>query len=307
MAMVINTNMASLNATRILGTTQSEQSTAMERLTSGLRINKSADDAAGLAVATGMTTQIMGTTQAIRNANDGMGMMKTMDGASEEVVNMLQRMRVLGLQSLNGTYSSSNRDQMNAEFHQLQSEIGRIADTTKFNGQYVMTQVEDGFSAMTTKQVHTNAKNGFADVSGLVLHIGWETSSVNKIKVGLMDFNTLSVLGGSVDGERKVINGATQAEALKNAASAIAAIDADLSAIKTMKSYWGAMQNRLEYTVSNLANVNENIMDARMGILDADYAVESANLARTQVLQQAGMSMLSQANQQAMNVLQLLQ
>lgn len=303
MAMVINTNMGSINAQRILDRTQVEQSTAMERLTSGLRINKSADDAAGLAVATGMTTQNLGTTQAIRNANDGMGMIKTMDGASEEVINMLQRMRVLSLQSLNGTYSEANRNQMNAEFNQLQLEIGRVADTTKFNGQNVMTQVAGGFATISAAKVQEVAKGGFAigHASGLVLHVGWETASANQITIGLMDFNTLSTL---VNGHK--INGATQEASLSNAKAAIAAIDNDLSAIKTMKSYWGAMQNRLEYTVSNLANVNENIMGARMGILDADYAAESANLARTQVLQQAGMTMLSQANANAQNVLSLL-
>src|SRR5690554_7980942 len=119
MAMVINTNMGAINASRILDSTQKEQNTAMERLTSGLRINKAAEDAAGLAVATGMTTQIRGTDQAIRNANDGVGLLQTVDGASDEVVNMLQRMRELGIQALTGTYSDDNRAQMNSEYQQL--------------------------------------------------------------------------------------------------------------------------------------------------------------------------------------------
>lgn len=300
MAMVINTNMAALNAQRLLNSTQGEQSTAMERLTSGLRINKAADDAAGLAVATGMTTQIRGTDMAIRNANDGMGLLQTVDGASEEVVNMLQRMRELGIQSMNGTYNADNRKQMNAEFGQLQKEIQRIADTTKFNGQNVMNA--SSFSAVDVQSVTEIASNGFSiDASGLKLQVGWETDSANQMKIILMNFSTLSAINADIK-----LGGSSFLSGLSLAKSAIAAIDADLSAIKTMKSYWGAVQNRLDYTVSNLSNVNENIQASRSNILDADFAKESANLARTQVLQQAGMSMLSQANQNSQNVLSLL-
>ncbi|MBO1928498.1 flagellin FliC, partial [Thiomicrorhabdus sp. 6S2-11] len=145
MAMVINTNMASLNAVRTLDATSREQSTSMERLTSGLRINSSADDAAGLAVATRMSTQIMGTDQAVRNTNDGISVVQTIDGATEETVNMLQRMRELGLQSMNDTYTAENRAQMNLEFQQLKTEIDRVAETTKFNGTNVMN-VDGGLS-----------------------------------------------------------------------------------------------------------------------------------------------------------------
>lgn len=300
MAMVINTNMAALNAQRILNNTQGDQSTAMERLTSGLRINKAADDAAGLAVATGMTTQIRGTDMAIRNANDGMGLLQTVDGASEEVVNMLQRMRELGIQSMNGTYNADNRKQMNAEFGQLQKEIQRISDTTKFNGQNVMNA--SSFSAVDVQSVTSIADDGFSiAASGLKLHVGWETESANQMKIILMNFSTLSAIHADVK-----LGGSSFLSGLSLAKSAIAAIDADLSAIKTMKAYWGAVQNRLDYTVSNLSNVNENIQASRSNIIDADFAKESANLARTQVLQQAGMSMLSQANQNSQNVLSLL-
>ena len=143
MAMVINTNLASINAVRTLDHTSLEQKTAMERLTSGLRINKAADDAAGLAVVTGMTTQIKGTDMAIRNANDGISVLQTMDGATEEIVDMLQRMRELGVQALNGSYNNNNRAQMNEEFSQLRNEIDRIANTTKFNE----TELMDGTNA----------------------------------------------------------------------------------------------------------------------------------------------------------------
>ena len=275
MAMVINTNMGAINASRILDGTQKEQATAMERLTSGLRINKAADDAAGLAVATGMTTQIMGTDMAIRNANDGTSLIQTVDGATEEVVNMLQRMRELSVQALNGTYSAENRDQMDQEYQQLKTEINRVADTTKFNGQPLM--------------------NASASNSGPIkLHVGWETDAANKISISLINFKTQSAISAGSIGN------------VTAATSAIARIDGTLSNIKTTRAKWGALQNRLDYTVSNLANVNENMNSARSQIQDADFARESAQLARTQVLQQAGMAMLGQANQQSQNVLSLL-
>lgn len=272
MAMVINTNMASMNAARILDGTSRDQATTMERLTSGLRINKAADDAAGLAVATGMTTQIMGTDQAIRNANDGVGLIQTMDGASEEIVNMFQRMRELGIQSLNGTYSAENRQQMNAEYEQLSLEINRVAETVKFNEIPLMN----------------------ASAVSIELHVGWETGSENKLTIEVVDFTTLSALFNNIT-------------TISAAASAVGKVDEALSFIKSQKAKWGALQNRLDYTVANLANVNENLNGARSQIQDADFAKESAMLARVQVLQQAGMSMLSTANQQSQSVLQLLQ
>ncbi len=267
--------MGALNANRILDATGREQSVAMERLTSGLRINKAADDAAGLAVTTGMTTQIKGTDQAVRNANDGISLIQTVDGATEEIVNMMQRMRELSVQSLNGTYNSENRAQMNEEFTQLQKEIDRVAKTTKFNEVSVM--------------------NGSA--TAVSLHVGWETGANNKITVTLTNFSAAAINAGS---------GAVSIGTVSAASAAIAAIDQDLSNINTRRATWGALQNRLESTVSNLNNVNENISASRSRIQDADFARESASLARTQVLQQAGMSMLSQANQNSQNVLSLL-
>ncbi|MBD3756188.1 MAG: flagellin FliC [Gammaproteobacteria bacterium] len=273
MAMVINTNMGAINANRILDATSREQSVAMERLTSGLRINRAADDAAGLAVTTGMTTQIKGTDQAIRNANDGISLIQTQDGAMEEVVNMMQRMRELAVQSLNGSYSAENRTQMDAEFQQLAAEVKRVGQTTKFNEVSMM--------------------NG--SVTTVSLHVGWEKGANNKINVSTFD---VSKLGGSLD--------ARDLTTVTNASAAISVLDAKLSDINTQRAKWGALQNRLESTISNLSNVNENINASRSRIQDADFARESANLARTQVLQQAGMSMLSQANQNSQNVLSLL-
>ncbi|MBO1924518.1 flagellin [Thiomicrorhabdus sp. 6S3-12] len=273
MAMVINTNMAAINATRILDKTSVEQSTSMERLTSGLEINGAKDNAAGLAIATKMTSQIMGTDQAIANANDGISLAQTMDGAMDEVVNMMQRMRELGVQAMNGTYSDENRSQMNTEYAQLSAEITRVALTTSFNDK--------------------NLLNGSA--ATFSVHVGWQVGADNQVK--LSTFNA-STLGADL--------AALTISTAGGASQVVASIDGRLGSINEFRAKWGAVQNRLESTVSNLANVNENMNAARSRIQDADFAKESANLARTQVLQQAGMSMLSQANSNSQNVLSLL-
>lgn len=316
MAMVINTNMGSLNAVRLLDQTSSEQKTTMERLTSGFRINSAADDAAGLAVATGMDTQIRGTDMAIRNANDGISVLQTLDGASEEVVSMLQRMRELSVQSLNGTYSSENRQQMQEEVNQLMSEIDRVAVTTKFNEVPLMQNTAASGSVLSTA------------LSNLGVHVGWETGADNKIDISMGNFNT--GISGSAGGANlfgyythystQVAGGAQVAISIRESAFSrgtvatqtgaslmVMKIDGALSNVNMLRSKWGALQNRLESTISNLSNVNENMAAARSQIFDADFAKESANLARTQVLQQAGMSMLSQANQSSQNVMSLLQ
>ncbi|MBE0471598.1 MAG: flagellin [Methyloprofundus sp.] len=407
MSMVINTNMASLNAQRILDKTSQDQGTAMERLTSGLRINKAADDAAGLAVATGMTTQIRGTDQALRNANDGVSMIQTIDGSAEEATNILQRMRELGVQSLNETYNDTNRLQMNEEFKQLKSEIDRIAETTKFNGQQVLAEqkavdIHAGWETTINDKITINTINmsasalgGSVDTGavlvsaptgnfsaaaaedGYALTIGATFAGANDSLAAAQDFtvtygeevNGVTVLTAKqaneamafkinssdeladagiyaqldkTDGsftlvssvEGNLVNTDVAAAAagndvtlavddtvdnfkvagldlldvttVNNAKVAVDSIDVALGTISEYRSQIGALQNRMEYTISNLSNVNENMNAARSAIEDADFARESSNLARTQVLQQAGMSMLSQANQNSQNVLSLL-
>ena len=272
MAMVINTNIGSLNATRQLDSSSRDQAISMERLTSGLRINSAADDAAGLAVATKMTSQIMGTDQAVRNANDGISMAQTIDGAAEEMTSMMQRQRELAIQSLNGTYTTANRTAMDDEFNALSAELTRIATTTKFNGVQVM-------SAATS----TN------------LQVGWEDTTADSI--------ALTTIGGAAIAANVTAVGV---DSSANAAAAITALDLAISTMSLERSGVGAVQNRLDHTVSNLQNISENTSAARSNIQDTDFAKESANLARDQVLQQAGMSMLSQANANSQNVLSLL-
>jgi flagellin len=277
MAMVINTNMGSANAVRLLDKTARSQSVTMERLTSGLRINSSKDDAAGMSVVTNMTTQIRGLDMAIRNANDGLSMVQTMDGAIEEVSNMLHRMRELGIQAMNGTYSSAQRKDMNVEYSQLTQEIRRIGSVTKFNGIGVFKP----------------------SVASMSFHVGWENGPTNKIGSGLLKLNTpLSQVAASLAAKSLGTKGA--------ASAAVGILDKLLSTVQTSRARWGAVMNRLDYTLNNLQTVKTNIESSRSRIQDTDYAKESANLARTQVLQQAGMAMLTQSNQNGQNVLSLL-
>jgi flagellin len=276
--MVINTNMGALNAVRLMDQTSRDMATSMERLTTGQRINSSADDAAGLAIVTNMDTQIRGTEMAIRHANDGISVMQTLDGATEEVVSMMQRMRELAVQSMNGTYTDANRSQMDAEFGQLQNEIDRIAVTTKFNEQSLM--------------------DGTGGTSGVItIQVGWEGGTNNQITVSTKNFKVASLN----------TNASATVATISAASAALANIDKDLSAMNLQRSKMGAIQNRLEHTVSNLQNMNENMSAAKSRILDTDFAAESAALAKSQVLQQAGMSMLAKANQSVQQVTQLLQ
>lgn len=280
MAMVINTNNSSNNAVRLLDKTQRSQDITMERLTSGLRINSSKDDAAGLSVVTNMTTQIRGLDMALRNTNDGLSMVQTMDAALEEVTNMMQRMRELGIQAMNGTYTSAQRADMNVEFSQLTQEIARIASATKFNG----------------ISVFRNAK-----MSNMSFQVGWENGSVNKIGSGQL------VLSMSLNGMAASLQTVSIGGGSAGAASgAVSLLNAKLSQIQTTRARWGAIMNRLDYTLNNLQSVKTNTEASRSRIQDTDYAKEAANLSRTQVLQQAGMAMLSQSNQNSQNVMSLL-
>ena len=278
MGMVINTNIGSENAIRLLDKTSRSQAISMERLTSGARINGSKDDAAGLSIVTNMNSQVKGLGMAVRNANDGIAMIQTMDGAVEEVVNMLQRQRELSIQAMNGTYTSAQRSDMQTEFSQLTEEINRVASTTKFNGISV-------FATSTIENI------GF--------QVGWENGGANRIgsgSLGGISFSdiALSLATPSFTGSAGDIS------------VTVGALSGIISTIQTTRARWGAVMNRLDYSVNNLQNIDKNIRAARSQINDTNYAVESANLARTQVLSQAGMSMLSQSNQSSQNVLSLL-
>jgi flagellin len=264
MAQVINTNVFSLNAQRNLNNTQSSLQTSLERLSSGLRINRAKDDAAGLAISDRMTAQIRGLEQAVRNVNDGIGYVQTADGALQEVTNSLQRMRELAVQAATGTVSDSDRVNLNAEYTALQSSISNIKSRTEFNGSAL-------FGASVTVQSGANA--------------------TQTLDVSVSDPS---------------ITATTEITSAGNAATALAEIDVDLATISNARALAGGKQAELESTARNLSNVIENVSAARSQILDADFARETANLTRAQILQQAGSAMLAQANVVPQNVLSLL-
>ena len=272
MPQIINTNIASLNAQRNLNQSQNEQSVALQRLSSGLRINGAKDDAAGLQIGTRLQSQVNGFNQGARNANDGISISQTAEGALDETTNLLQRMRVLSIQSANGSNSVSDRVALNKEFIELKSEIDRIANDTTFGGVKVL--------------------DGSYDVD---FQVGADANQTIGVKITtIMDQTGLAL--NAID-----IDTASEAQA------AIIAIDDALSTVNDVRADLGAKQNRFSSTIRNLENVAENVSASKSRIMDADFAQESANLARNQVLQQASSSMLAQANQQPQIALSLLQ
>ena len=272
---VINTNVMSLNAQRNLNRSQSSMQTSLERLSSGLRINRAKDDAAGMAIAERFTAQIRGLNQAIRNANDGISLAQTAEGAMDEVHNMLQRMRELAVQASNETYNDNDRASLNDEYTALANEITRISDVTEFNGINLIGSTNGG---------------------GLSFQVGWEGGANNVIQIATQDVTSLNGLKSTGKG----ISTAAKAN------SGIAIIDNAIESINSLRADFGAVQNRLESAVRNMENVVENQSAARSRIQDADFAAETANMTRTQILQQAGTAMLAQANAAPQNVLSLL-
>ncbi len=280
MALVINTNIGSLNAQRNLANSQSALGKSMQRLASGLRINSAKDDAAGLAISDRMTSQIRGLNQAVRNANDGISLAQTAEGALQEVTNILQRMRELGVQSANGTNTADDRNSLDAEFTQLKSEISRIATSTKFNGQTLL----DSTYAVT----------------GMKFQVGADANQQISVKIGAATLATLGINGASA-GLNATVSTAAKAQ------TAITTIDAAIKKVDTTRGDLGAVQNRFESTIANLSNISENLSAARSRILDADIAMETSAMTKNNILQQAGVSILAQANQTPQLALSLLQ
>ncbi|MCQ8182083.1 flagellin [Methylomonas sp. SURF-1] len=282
MSMVINTNVASLTSQRLLSNTTNSLKTSMERLSSGLRVNSAKDDAAGLAISDGMTSQIRGMTVAIRNANDGISMAQTAESAMGSITETMQRMRDLAVQASNfGAVSSSDREKLQTEFKQLGDEIGRIIKNTEFNGKKVL--------------------NG--SLTNVNFQVGAGTSTNNQISINVSDLATASGITSLFSTNAVSIgSGATST----NTRDAIDAIDNAIKKIDNFRSTLGAIQNRFTTTIGNLQSSIENQSAARSRIMDADFATETSNLSRTQILQQAGTAMLAQANQSSQTVLSLL-
>jgi flagellin len=275
---VINTNVLALNAQRNASASQGSLATSIQRLSSGLRVNSAKDDAAGLAIASRMDAQVRGMNVAIRNANDGISLAQTGEGALGKVTDMLQRMRELAVQSSNATNSSSDRSSLDSEYSQLAKEITRTLGATAFNG--------------------TTLLNSAATLS---FQIGAGTSTVtDQIAINLSDMTSTS---GSLATAVSSTTGISTASA---ATSAMTAIDNALDQVNSARATFGAMQNRFESVISNLQVAAENQTAAKSRIMDADFAQETANLTRAQILQQAGTAMLAQANAAPQGVLSLL-
>jgi flagellin len=273
MAMVINTNIGSENATRLLDKTSRQQATTMERLTSGSRINSAKDDSSGLSVVTNMTVQSKGLQIGMNNANDSINLIQTADGGLSDATDLLQRMREISLQSMNSTYTSLQRTDMDAEFQQLNSEITRMASNTKFNNMALLRGTGENFTG-----------------GGFSFQIGWETGSQNRLIMSGFSLQSIAM----------------DVTTMANASQAVISISVRLQSIQTQRAKWGAVVNRLENAISNMNNMKEKTDIAKSRMNDTDYAKESANLARYQVLQQAGQAMLSQANQASQSVMSLL-
>jgi flagellin len=299
---VINTNTAATISANALTKNERAMSQTMERLSTGQRINSAADDAAGLAISSKMTSQINGLNQAVRNANDGISMVQTAEGALIEIDNMLQRMRELGVQASSDTNTTSDRTALNAEFEALRAEITRIAINTQFNGAAVFGQAADSTKAF---QVGANASQTISVTFGNFnagVEVGGDGLAGNTASTASSKFLALDEDGGTTTDD--IVD--QDLLTASNAKDAIYIMDAAIAAVATERASYGAVISRLEYAADNLANVSQNASASRSRILDADYAAETTELARTQIIQQAGTAMLSQANQQAQSVLALL-
>ena len=284
---VINTNINSLNAQRNLSTSQSSLATSMQRLSSGLRINSAKDDAAGLSIATKMDAQIRGMSQAVRNANDGISLAQTADAGLSTATDALQRMRELAVQAANGTNTTTDSASLNKEYQALGAEVVRISQNTQFNGANVLVSA--------------------ATPVGTDIQIG--ANSGQTINIASTDLESLARklnADGSTTSTTTSLTGTTVAGAVTAANMAITAIDTALTGVNALRADLGAAQNRLGYAVSNLQSGGESQSAAKSRIMDTDFAAETANLSRSQVLQQAGTAMVAQANQLPQGVLALL-
>jgi flagellin len=281
---VINTNVASLRTQAAMGQNTKALQGVMEQLSTGKRINSAADDAAGLAISTRLTSQINGLNQAVRNANDGISMLKTTEGATDTVTNMLQRMRELAIQGANGTNSSADIQSMNTEYQQLYSEMKRIANTTAWNNMNVLDGTfSGGVSFMVSEVAGPNSK-----ISAAIASFDPTAGATNALVDGFAAMSGSSISAGST------------------ATDLLNKISVAISGVNKVRSTLGATINRLQFTVDNLTNVSTNLSASRSQIEDVDYSQATADLAKRQVIQQAATAMLAQANQQPQSVLSLL-
>jgi len=315
---VVNTNVGASVAQAALVKNSRELSSAMTQLSTGQKINSAADDASGLAITNRMTSQINGLGAAIRNANDAISMINTAEGALDEITDMLQRMRELAVQAGTGTMTSNDRTYLQAEFAQLRTEIDRIADNTEWNGNTILDGTADGSSGNSVSyqigvdggQTISVAFGNMTDASGGSMNgisASKLTATASVASVASQAAVPASASGTTSTAAVAQVSGVTGVTAASNATAAITALDTAIEAVSNQRSTFGAGANRLTHAVDNLTNVKNNAEASRSRILDTDYAEATAELARTQIIQQAGTAMLAQANQLPQTVLALLQ
>lgn len=302
MALSIGTNTAALDAAAAASAVNSSLETSMERLSTGKRINSASDDAAGVAIASRLTAEIRGTNQSIRNALDAQTLIDTAEGAHKEVENILQRMREVAVHSANDTNNAQDRSNLLAEFIALEDEMDRIAETTTWAGQPLLN-ANDGQSAVIGGFVTEPAP---ADTTaGFTFQIGAGTSGDDSITVSIREIDSVSLL--LYNANNPLVQGmSTNIDTPSAATGTMGIIDTVLEKINQQRSKLGAVSNRLNHTVNNLTNMSANLSAARGGIEDADFALETTELAKNQILQQASTAMLAQANASKQNVLGLL-
>ena len=287
---VVNTNIAASIAQAALARNERALGKAMEQLSTGKKINSASDNAAGLAISTRMTSQIRGLDQSIRNAFDAVSMVQTAEGALDEITAMLQRMRELALQSGSGTTDASDRSYLNSEFVALRHEIDRISENTEWNGRPILSGNAGASSA--------------GGLSTVAYQVGMDAAQTITVAFG----NFSDATGGKMNAlASKTLSAVSIGSGLKVASVVIGQLDLAMTAVSNQRASFGAIQNRLVHAIDNLTNVVTNAEVTRSRIMDTDYAESTSELARTQIIQQAGTAMLAQANQLPSTVLQLLQ
>mgnify|MGYP001329070891 CR=1 FL=1 len=309
MVLAIATNNAALNAAASASSVNRDMETSMARLSSGKRINSASDDAAGVAISSRLSAEIRGTDQAIRNALDGQALIDTAEGAHKEVENILQRMREIGVQAMNDTNSSKDRINLFTEIQAMAVEINRIASTTKWAGQTLMGDADGagGNSGTVGATFSFQVGASIGEKNQIVINIG-SIGFLDLTDKGIDGLNLIEPPSNAVDEDNPT---AAELEAFYDNPDAwkdaVTYIDNAIKNLNTQRSELGAVSNRLNHTVNNLTNISSNLSAAKGGIEDADFALETTNLAKNQILQQASTAMLAQANASKQNVLSLLQ
>ena len=293
---VINTNVSATLASNAIVRNERAMGTAMERLSTGKRINSAADDAAGLAIATKMSSQVKGLEQAARNASDAISMVQTVEGAAKEILNIFTRMKELAVQSNSGTYSATDRAALDLEFNELRNEVNRIAENTEWNGKKLMDGAAAGNAGAGAAPTAIKSEVGAGASQTMAISVkDWAVDYANTANSAYGSTTTaLNAAGVGVDSQA-------------NATTSIVALDEAIAGASAEVAKYGAYINRLEHASDNLLNVALNTDASRSRIEDADYAAETSELAKTQIIAQAGTAMLAQANQIKQTVLALLQ